>query len=123
MVILFSIVAGLVALVVGRDVLLVSGAVYQRANSLGWKWRSWHDFFNLDGSSPQKVEPLFISKVNTVFQLVLVSAALLQPEFGTQETELYVTLLSWLVASTTVASTAAYGAQFTKKSSGLIAGK
>lgn len=30
-------VAGLVALVVGRDVLLVSGAVYQRANSLGWK--------------------------------------------------------------------------------------
>lgn len=114
---------GLVALVVGRDVLLVSGAVYQRANSLGWKWRSWHDFFNLDGSSPQKVEPLFISKVNTVFQLVLVAAALLQPEFGTQETELYVTLLSWLVASTTVASTAAYGAQFMKKSSGLIAGK
>lgn len=35
--IFFLWLAGLVALVVGRDVLLVSGAVYQRANSLGWK--------------------------------------------------------------------------------------
>lgn len=95
--------AGLVGLVVLRDVALVSGAVYQRASSLGWQvrllysnfvgtlffflyqllyglanfgnnlfkscagfiqWKSWLDFFNLDGTSPQKVEPLFISKVS-----------------------------------------------------------
>ncbi|KAH7569541.1 hypothetical protein JRO89_XS06G0181600 [Xanthoceras sorbifolium] len=111
---------GLVGLVVLRDVILVGGAVLFRASSLGWKWKSWIDFFNLDGTCPQKVEPLFLSKVNTVFQLVLVAAALLQPEFGTQETQSYITYLSLLVASTTVASTAAYGAQYMRKGSALV---
>lgn len=106
---------GLVGLVVLRDVFLVGGAVYQRASSLGWKWKSF-DFFNLDGTCPQKIKPLFISKVNTFLQLVLVAAALVQPEFGTQETQSYITYLSWLVASTTVASTAAYGVQHMKRS-------
>ncbi|KAL5578877.1 hypothetical protein UlMin_011319 [Ulmus minor] len=114
---------GLVGLVVFRDVALVGGAVYHRASSLGWQWKSWYDFVNLDGSHPQKVEPLFISKVNTVFQLMLVAAALLQPDFGTQETESYITFLSWLVASTTVASTAAYGAKYTRNISALMARK
>ncbi|XP_062160953.1 cardiolipin synthase (CMP-forming), mitochondrial [Alnus glutinosa] len=114
---------GLVGLVVLRDVFLVGGAVYQRASSLGWEWKSGFDFFNLDGTCPQKVEPLFLSKVNTVLQLVLVAAALLQPEFGTQETQPYITYLSWLVASTTVASTAAYGAQHIRKRSALTSRK
>lgn len=114
--------SGLVGLVVLRDVALIGGAVYKRASSLGWEWKSWFDFFNLDGTHPQKVEPLFISKVNMVLQLALVTAALLQPEFGTQETESYITYLSWLVASTTVASTAAYGAQHMRNRSKLIAG-
>lgn len=114
---------GLVGLVVVRDVFLVGGALYQRASSLGWEWKSWFDFFNLDGTHPQKVEPLFLSKVNTVLQLVLVAAALLQPEFGTQETQSYITYLSWLVASTTVTSTAAYGAQHLRKRSALISRK
>ncbi|EXB88432.1 Cardiolipin synthase [Morus notabilis] len=114
---------GLVGLVVFRDVALIGGAVYQRASSLGWEWKSWSDFFNFDGTRPQKVEPLFISKLNTVFQLILVAGALLQPEFGTPETQLYITYLSWLVASTTVASTAAYGAQYMRQRSALMAGK
>ncbi|XP_061345517.1 cardiolipin synthase (CMP-forming), mitochondrial [Gastrolobium bilobum] len=107
---------GLVGLVVFRDVFLVGGAVFLRASSLGWKWKSWFDFLNVDGTCRQKVEPLFISKVNTVFQLVLVAAALLQPEFGTQETQTYITYLSYLVASTTMASTAAYGAKYFRRS-------
>lgn len=102
----------LVGLVVFRDVGLVGGALYQRANSLDWKWKSWSEFTNLDGTNRRKVEPLFISKVNTVFQLLLVAAALVQPEFGTNETQQYITFLSWLVASTTVASTVAYGSQY-----------
>ncbi|XP_059437435.1 cardiolipin synthase (CMP-forming), mitochondrial [Corylus avellana] len=114
---------GLVGLVVLRDVFLVGGAVYQRGSSLGWEWKSGFDFFNLDGTCPQKVEPLFLSKVNTVLQLVLVAAALLQPEFGTQETQSYITYLSWLVASTTVASTAAYGVEHIRKRSALISRK
>ncbi|XP_058093574.1 CDP-diacylglycerol--glycerol-3-phosphate 3-phosphatidyltransferase 1, chloroplastic [Magnolia sinica] len=113
--------SGLVGLVVLRDVALISGAVYKRAQTLGWEWRSWSDFVNLDGTRPEKVEPLFLSKVNTVFQLVLVAAALLQPEFGTEETQPYITYLSWLVAATTVASSAAYGAQHMRSGSALPA--
>ena len=107
---------GLVGLVVFRDIFLVGGAIFLRGSSLGWKWKSWSDFFNLDGMGRRKVEPLFISKVNTVFQLALVAAALLQPDFGTPETQSYITYLSWLVASTTVASSAAYGVQYMRRS-------
>ncbi|XP_065878941.1 cardiolipin synthase (CMP-forming), mitochondrial [Euphorbia lathyris] len=114
---------GLVAMVVLRDVALVGGAFYHRANSLNWKWNSWYDFVNLDGTRPEKVEPLFISKVNTVFQLLLVAAALLQPEFGTVETQPYITYLSWLVAGTTVASTAGYGVQYMRNRPALLARK
>ncbi|KAM3683071.1 hypothetical protein ACB098_12G119000 [Castanea mollissima] len=114
---------GLVGLIVLQDVFLVGGAVYQRASSLGWEWKSWFDFINLDSTCPLKVEPLFISKVNIVFQLVLVTAALLQPEFGTQETQLYITYLRRLVASTTLGSSAAYGAQHLRKRSALISRK
>ncbi|KVI01080.1 cardiolipin synthase (CMP-forming), mitochondrial [Cynara cardunculus var. scolymus] len=109
--------SGLVALVVMRDLALVGGAVYIRASHLGSESRTWLEFFNLDGIRPQKVEPLMISKVNTCFQLALVTAALLQPEFGTPETESYITYLSWLVASTTLASTAAYSRQHLKSRS------
>ncbi|KAI3923389.1 hypothetical protein MKW98_026982 [Papaver atlanticum] len=101
----------LVRLVMLRDVGLVVGIVLQRASTLGWHWESWSEFTNLDGVHRQKVEPLFLSKLNTVFQLVLVAAPLLQPEFGTLETEVYIKNLSLLVASTTAASTVAYGAQ------------
>ncbi|KAL8032820.1 hypothetical protein ABFX02_13G121900 [Erythranthe guttata] len=111
---------GLVALVVLRDVALVGGAVYKRASDMDWKWNTWRDFFNLDRANAPKVEPLFISKVNTVFQLALVAAALLQPGFGNEETQLYITYLSWLVASTTVASTAAYGVQHWKNGAALL---
>ncbi|KAF2539563.1 hypothetical protein F2Q68_00020521 [Brassica cretica] len=52
--------------------------------------------------------------VNTVFQLALVAGALLQPEFGNPDTQTWINYLSWLVASTTMASTAAYGAQYMK---------
>ncbi|KAL2931502.1 Cardiolipin synthase (CMP-forming) mitochondrial [Bienertia sinuspersici] len=108
---------GLVSLVVLRDVILVGGALYKRGSSLSWQWKSWYDFFNLDGTRPEKVEPLFISKVNTVFQLSLVAAALLQPDLGTSDTQAYITYLSWLVASTTVGSTAAYGVQYLRNRS------
>ncbi|GAB2298845.1 hypothetical protein Dimus_032923 [Dionaea muscipula] len=108
---------GLVGLVVLRDMVLVGGAVYKRASSLCWEWKNWSDFLNLDGTNPERVEPLFISKVNTVLQLALVAGALLQPEFGTPDTLRYMTYLSWLVASTTVGSTVAYGAQYMRNRS------
>nr|XP_043609990.1 cardiolipin synthase (CMP-forming), mitochondrial isoform X2 [Erigeron canadensis] len=85
--------SGLVALVVLRDLALVGGAVYVRASHLGSESRSWLKFFDLDGIRPQKVEPLMISKVNTCLQLALVTFALLQPDFGTEETQSYITYL------------------------------
>ncbi|KAJ6802940.1 CDP-diacylglycerol--glycerol-3-phosphate 3-phosphatidyltransferase 1, chloroplastic [Iris pallida] len=115
----------LVGLVVFRDVGLVCGAVCKRAAMMGWKWKTWNwsDFFNLDAAHREKVEPLFISKVNTVFQLLLVGSALLQPEFGTEGTQIYITYLSWLVASTTIGSSAAYGAQYLRNRSATTTGK
>ncbi|CAI0407158.1 unnamed protein product [Linum tenue] len=114
---------GLVGLVLFRDGGLVAATLYHRARSLGWKRDSWYDFVNLNGSGAEKVEPLYISKVNTVFQLLLVAAALLQPDFGTVETQVYVTYLSWLVASTTVGSSVAYGAKYLNNRSALLARK
>ncbi|XP_074569236.1 CDP-diacylglycerol--glycerol-3-phosphate 3-phosphatidyltransferase 1, chloroplastic-like [Curcuma longa] len=60
-----------VALIIARDVGLIGGAFYKRAASLGWEWKSWSQFVNLDEMHRHKVELLFISKVNTVFQLLL----------------------------------------------------
>jgi len=35
----------LAALVIGRDVFLVTGAFALRLRSLGWKWPGWEEFF------------------------------------------------------------------------------
>ncbi|CAN6458089.1 unnamed protein product [Victoria cruziana] len=76
----------LVGLVVLRDIALVGGAVYKRVCSMRWEWQGWYDFINLDANIPEKIKPTLLSKVNTVLQLTLVAAALLQPEFGSDKT-------------------------------------
>ncbi|EPS62657.1 hypothetical protein M569_12133, partial [Genlisea aurea] len=104
---------GLIALIVARDAALLGGALYIRASNLNyWQWNSWRALIDLDGARAEKVNPLFISKVNTFFQLILIAGALLQPELGNAETQLYLDYLSLLVGFTTVGSTAAYGVQF-----------
>ncbi|MCL7028338.1 hypothetical protein MKW94_025081, partial [Papaver nudicaule] len=64
----------LVGLVLFLDVGLVGGALYQRATTLGWKWKSWSEFTNLDGAHRRKVEPLFLSKFfsSTIYLILLV---------------------------------------------------
>ncbi|XP_049935358.1 CDP-diacylglycerol--glycerol-3-phosphate 3-phosphatidyltransferase 1, chloroplastic isoform X2 [Nymphaea colorata] len=99
----------LVGLVVLRDIALVCGAIYKRLCSMHWEWQGWYDFINLDANAPEKVKPTLLSKVNTVLQLTLVAAALLQPDFGSDKTEVCILGLSWAVAATTVASWAGYG--------------
>jgi cardiolipin synthase len=69
----------LVALVVARDVVLLSGSFIHRAYTLGWQWSGWAEFFKIGAGGAEKVEPLFISKVNTVLQLALIGSALMQP--------------------------------------------
>eukprot|EP01018_Ginkgo_biloba_P010390 Gb_27275 [translate_table: standard] len=107
----------LVALVVTRDCVLVGGAFYKRAHSLDWQWKDWSDFFNVGANGAEKVDPLFISKVNTVLQLALVGTALLQSEIGTDNAVTLVTWLSWSVAATTLASWAGYGLLHFRKGS------
>ncbi|KAK8954731.1 hypothetical protein KSP39_PZI001983 [Platanthera zijinensis] len=111
---------GLVGIIVLRDVALVGGAVFTRASSLGWEWKSWSDLVNLDDAHSEKVEPLLISKINTVFQLLLVAAALLQPELGTEKMKSYVTYLRdinpkselvWWIAGPTTTSQISYSDQ------------
>ena len=98
----------MVAIVVGRDVLLVVGAFAARAKSLGWRWPGFSEFFRVAPGGPgvpqpgaaagqaagqaagaagarsspapaaPLVQPLFVSKVNTVFQLGMVGTCILQ---------------------------------------------
>ena len=54
------------------------------------------------------IKPLYISKLNTVLQILLVAVSLLQGGFGLGLPLLTAALLIWSVALTTLASGAAY---------------
>ncbi|KAL3678146.1 hypothetical protein R1sor_021102 [Riccia sorocarpa] len=113
--------AALVGLVVARDGVLVGGAFAYRAYSLRWQWRNWREFFRISVGGAGKVEPLFISKVNTVLQLGLIGVALGQPAFCMEDTYSLVPLLSWSVAGTTVISWGCYIYQYLKHPHSLAA--
>ncbi len=91
----------IVILVVSRDVLIIGGAM----------------LYHLLTQS-LRMEPLYISKINTTFQILLAGAVL-----GTHaldmELELPVLLLVWLVAITTVASGAGYVVTWARKAATL----
>ena len=38
------------------------------------QWKSWSDFFDIDGTRPEKVEPLFLSKVSFPFLVLIIQA-------------------------------------------------
>jgi cardiolipin synthase (CMP-forming) len=77
-------------LVVFRDLLIVGGVLL-----LGV------------AGQPVSIRPLFISKVNTALQILLVAAALLLAELGVPARGVIAPLL-WVVAATTLVSGAAY---------------
>jgi cardiolipin synthase len=80
----------LAILVVFRDLVIVGGVVV----------------LSLLGQSVL-IRPLYISKLNTALQIVLVAVSLLLSGFGLAA-PLVVTVLAWLVAATTLSSGAAY---------------
>ncbi|KAH7440035.1 hypothetical protein KP509_04G088400 [Ceratopteris richardii] len=96
----------LVVLVIARDAALVCGSFLLRAHSLKWQVL---DLLNTAKGNVQKVEPLYISKVNTVFQLALIGMSLLLPAFGIEDSYSLVPLLSWCVVFTTCTSSIGYG--------------
>jgi cardiolipin synthase len=67
-VLLVSLEAGLVGLVVVRDLLLVGGAFYKRASSLGWKVLLYICFFVIH----QVYCGRFSIKLNVLYEFVLV---------------------------------------------------
>ena len=97
-------------IILGRDAFLVGGAFVVRAQAVGWRWPGAAEFFRLQppaaaaapssgsGSSGEGaaaaaegaaaappaplVQPLYISKVNTVLQLALVGACMLDAWVG-----------------------------------------
>jgi cardiolipin synthase len=80
----------LAILVVFRDVLIVGGVIVLAV--LG---------------HAVAIRPLYISKLNTVMQIVLIGVSLLQSGFGLSIPGLTLVLI-WCVAATTLASGAAY---------------
>lgn len=102
-------------LIVGRDVLLISGACIARGQTLGWRWPGVTTFFNISGEATApdkpaapKVEPLYISKVNTVFQLTLISSCLTDAWIGWPGPEITLGILGPTTAMTTIWSFVAY---------------
>ena len=88
--------AWLATLVVFRDLVIVGGVIV----------------LGLIGS-PVVIRPLFVSKVNTALQIVLVALTLFLSGFGGQDARLpgvgpAMTALTWLVGASTLASGAAY---------------
>jgi cardiolipin synthase (CMP-forming) len=107
----------LVAVIVGRDVVLVCGAFWARAVALNWRWPGVKEFFRIQGSSKvddngvpvaHLVKPLFISKVNTGLQLGLVASCMTGAWLGLPGEEV-VWGLGVATGVTTVWSGIAYG--------------
>jgi cardiolipin synthase (CMP-forming) len=80
----------LVVLVVFRDVLIIGGTIL---------------FHTLD--RPVEMQPLMISKLNTLMQIVLVSVVLAEIGIGVPDVD-WVPVLTYIVAATTAASGIAY---------------
>ena len=91
-----------------------------RAYVLKWQWKGWREYFRVtvptsDGQAPAApgVKPIFISKLNTVFQIGLVAGAISSAGLGWPPREA-VDGLGYLTAATTVASGAIYVRLYTK---------
>lgn len=113
----------LVALIVARDGVLFVGSFVYRAYTLRWKWSGLGEFFKIGAGGVEKVEPLYISKVNMVLQLALIGTALVLPAMEIQDTYSVIPILSWSVVATTSASWIGYAwVYFRRPTSAALAG-
>ena len=99
--------------------LLLGGAFAHRAHLLNWKWDSWQEYFRVmpssstgkekEGQAPvaPMVKPIFLSKLNTVFQIGLVVSAISHGAMAWPDQQ-WVVGLGYITAATTVASGAIY---------------
>ncbi|TPX53143.1 hypothetical protein PhCBS80983_g06355 [Powellomyces hirtus] len=95
----------LAALILGRDIGLIAGTAWYRYKSLPPP-KTTARYFDLSLPSAE-VHPPFISKLNTLLQLVLMSLSLAAPVFGYID-HAALEALRWIVGGTTVWSGAVY---------------
>ncbi|KAI8916500.1 CDP-alcohol phosphatidyltransferase-domain-containing protein [Powellomyces hirtus] len=95
----------LAALILGRDIGLIAGTAWYRYKSLPLP-KTTARYFDLSLPSAE-VHPPFISKLNTLLQLVLMSLSLAAPVFGYID-HAALEALRWIVGGTTVWSGAVY---------------
>eukprot|EP00850_Spirogloea_muscicola_P013499 SM000092S24467 [mRNA] locus=s92:36419:37741:+ [translate_table: standard] len=105
----------LVALVILRDAGLLLGAFIRRAQLLKWQWQGPSDFFRIDPLGADKMQPLFVSKLNTVLQLGLVISTLLVHAAAERDMFYVLPILRFAVAGTTIVSGTQYAAQFWRR--------
>eukprot|EP00850_Spirogloea_muscicola_P000407 SM000002S05487 [mRNA] locus=s2:29377:30715:+ [translate_table: standard] len=101
--------------VILRDAGLLLGAFIRRAQSLNWQWQGPADFFRIDPLGADKMQPLFVSKLNTVLQLGLVISTLLVHAAAERDTFYVLPILRFAVAGTTIVSGTQYAAQFLRR--------
>lgn len=115
----------LACIILGRDVVLVGGAFFGRAQALQWRWASWGEFFRTSvvhrqpevlsaaAVSPPAVDmqPVYISKVNTTLQFLLTSGYVLNELHGIPDVGV-LSALGGVTALTTLASLAIYYRRF-----------
>jgi cardiolipin synthase len=99
------------AVVIGRDVALVSGGFLMRGRQVGWRWPGASEFFKVEGSGAQglpgipaarRMKPSWISKVNTVLQLGFVGCCITQAWYGWPAVGLLEEMEMLVVATTLV---------------------
>ncbi|KAJ3151731.1 hypothetical protein HDU89_001779 [Geranomyces variabilis] len=95
----------LAALILGRDLFLVAGTAWYRYKSLPPP-KTVKRYFDLALPSAE-VRPPFISKLNTLLQLTLMSASVAAPVFGYVD-GVALEALRWVVGATTIWSGAQY---------------
>ncbi|KAJ3148035.1 hypothetical protein HDU86_007603 [Geranomyces michiganensis] len=95
----------LAALILGRDLFLVAGTAWYRYKSLPPP-KTFKRYFDLALPSAE-VRPPFISKLNTLLQLMLMSASVAAPVFGYVD-GVALEALRWIVGGTTIWSGAQY---------------
>ncbi len=113
-------------IIIGRDVVLLSGAFLHRAHVLNWRWKTWQEYFRVietsetnrgggGGHAPAApmVKPIFISKLNTVFQIGLVVSAISHGAMSWPDGP-FVSGLGYVTAATTLASGAIYIRMYAK---------
>jgi cardiolipin synthase len=96
----------LVTLILARDLSLILASVYVRFKVVE-KPVTWSKFVNINKYSTIKVEADLISKVNTFFQLALITATLPSGLFAYQNSAFLISL-QYLTGLTTVASSISY---------------